>query len=359
MQMHDYIIVGQGIAGTMLAHFLLKYDKKLLIVDKQHQQSASMVAAGVVNPITGRHFIKSWRVDELIPFALSTYRELEEKFGTQLLELKNIAMIFDSISTVNNWAIRSGNTDVKDYVSDQFSSDFYDGFLKEVKDGVEFKQSGRIRLKNVLLPYKQLLQKEQDYLEESFDYNHLEIKEGCVCYKGYKARKIIFAEGYQAIYNPYFNYLPFLPAKGDILMVRIPDYPAKDKLVKHGVFIVPWKEDIYWVGSSYNKTYTTIEAVAEEGADLQARLDRVLKIPYEVIEHKTAIRPTVRDRKPFIGQHPVHKNLYLFNGMGAKGSYLSPLFAAYFVEYLEKNIPLDKEIDIKRYFKYFNAKKED
>ena len=45
--------------------------------------------------------------------------------------------------------------------------------------------------------------------------------------------------------------------------------------------------------------------------------------------------------------------------MGAKGSYLSPLFAAHFAEHLEKAIQLDKEIDIKRYFKYFNAKKEE
>ena len=355
--MHDYIIVGQGIAGTMLAHFLLKFDNNLLIVNKHQEQSASMVAAGVVNPITGRHFIKSWRVDELIPFALKTYRALEEKFDKEIFIEKNIAMIFDSINTVNNWAIRSGNPDVKDYVSDQFSTDFYGSFMKEVKDGVEFKQAGRIRLKNVILPYKKLLQEQQVYLEESFDHSLLDIRADHIVYKGHKARKIIFAEGYQAIHNPYFNYLPFVPAKGDILMIRIPNYPAKDKLVKHGVFIVPWEEDIYWVGSSYNKAFSSAEAVPEEGEDLKARLDRVLNIPYELLEHTAAIRPTVRDRKPFTGQHPVYKNLYLFNGMGAKGSYLSPLFAAHFAEYLEGKIPLDKAIDIQRYFKYFNTKK--
>jgi hypothetical protein len=31
------------------------------------------------------------------------------------------------------------------------------------------------------------------------------------------AKKIIFCEGYHAIHNPWFNYLPFQLAKGEIL----------------------------------------------------------------------------------------------------------------------------------------------
>ena len=355
--MHDYIIVGQGIAGTMLAHFLRQKHKKLLIIDRMHHQAASAVAAGIVNPITGRHFIKSWRVDELIPFAFQTYQSLEKLLGTKLLEFKNIAMIFDRINTVNNWAMRSGNPEVEAYVYPNFDPSFYRQFLEQVEDGVEFRQSGRILLKKVIENYKKLLQQEERYLEEKFEHEHLEIQTDSVVYKGHRAHRIIFAEGYQAIHNPYFNYLPFLPAKGDILMVRIPDYPANDKLVKHGVFIVPWKDDIYWVGSSYNKTYKQEAPLATEGEALKERLQRILKIDFEVLEHLCGIRPTVRDRQPFTGQHPVFSRLFLFNGMGAKGSYLSPFFAHHFAQYLDDQCPLDSSIDIKRYFKYFDKNK--
>ncbi len=354
--MHDYLIVGQGIAGTMLAHFLRQKNKKLLIVDQKHHQAASAVAAGIVNPITGRHFIKSWRVDELIPFAFQTYQTLEKTLGTPLLEFKNIARIFDRINTVNNWAMRSSSPDVKAYVHPHFEPTFYRQFLQEVEDGVEFKQSGRILLKKVIESYKKLLQQEESYLEEKFEHEYLEISTDFIAYKGHRASKIIFAEGYQVIHNPYFNYLPFLPAKGDILMVRIPNYPAKDKLIKHGVFIIPWQNDVFWVGSTYTKNYLTENPVEAEGLALEERLRRILKLDFEVLEHITGIRPTVRDRQPFTGQHPVFDRLYLFNGMGAKGSYLSPFFAHHFADYLENIHALDPSIDIKRYFKYYPSK---
>lgn len=354
--MYDYIIVGQGVAGTLVAHFLLQQGKKILVVDNQHHQAASMVAAGLINPITGRNFVKSWRIDDLIPFAIQTYQSLEKQLDISILETKNVAMLFNSVKTENDWLVRSSNPDVIDYVAKDFQLDFYKDFLEDVKNGVEFKQAGRVRLKELVLAYQTLLQKQGNYLEEYFDYQSLEIESNQVKYKEIQAKRLIFAEGFHATKNPYFNYLPFAPAKGDILMVNIPNYPAKDKLVKHGIFIIPLKEDLYWVGSTYNRDYKTIEPIPKAKKSLEERLKRVLKLPFEVVEHITAIRPTVRDRRPFIGQHPHFKALYLFNGMGAKGSYLSPLFASEFVAYLTQEKNLDAEVDIARYYRYYEEK---
>lgn len=355
--MHDYIIVGQGIAGTLVAHFLLQKGKKVLVIDNQHHQASSMVAAGLINPITGRNFVKSWRIDELIPFAIKTYQELEQQLDISILATKNVAMLFNTVKTENDWLVRSSNPDVIDYVTKDFDLDFYKDFLEDVQNGVEFKQAGRVRLKELVLAYKALLQNQENYLEEQFDYQALEVSSNQVTYKAISARRIIFAEGFQATQNPYFNYLPFAPAKGDILLVNIPNYPAKDKLVKHGIFIIHLKDDLYWIGSTYNRDYKTIDPTAKARKSLEERLRRVLKLPFEVIEHLTAIRPTVRDRRPFIGQHPHLKALYLFNGMGAKGSYLSPLFAAEFVAYLEQEKALDSEVDIARYYRYYEEDK--
>ncbi|WMX13699.1 MULTISPECIES: FAD-binding oxidoreductase [unclassified Aureispira] len=351
--MYDYIIVGQGIAGTLVAHFLLKQGKKILVIDHKHHQAASMVAAGLINPITGRNFVKSWRIDDLIPFAITTYRALEQQLDIPILELKQVAMLFNSIKTENDWLVRSSNPDIADYVTNGFRLDFYKNFLTDIQNGVEFQQAGRVRLKDLVLAYQTLLQKEQSYLEEQFDYASLVIEQNQVSYKDMVAKRIIFAEGFQAIQNPYFNYLPFAPAKGDILLVKIPNYPAPNKLVKHGVFIIHLKEDLYWIGSTYNRDYKTISPLPKAKKSLIERLERILKLPFEVVEHIAAVRPTVRDRRPFIGQHPHFKALYLFNGMGAKGSYLSPLFAAEFVAYLEGEKSLDAEVDIARYYRYY------
>lgn len=353
----DYIIVGQGIAGTLLAHFLLQENKNVMVIDDQHHQSSSMVAAGLINPITGRNYVKTWRIEELIPFALKTYQALEKELGISIIETKNIAMLFSSIKEQNDWDMRSGNADLVDYVADDFDKDFYANFMRAVEGGASFCQAGRIKMKELVLAYQNVLQNKGFYLQEKFDYQYLEIKNEGVAYKEIQAKKIIFAEGYQAIQNPYFNYLPFEPAKGDILIIKIPNYPAQKKIVKHGIFIIPLYDDIYWIGSTYNRNYTSFEPLETEKADLLKQLEWALALPFEVLEHLAAIRPTVRDRRPFIGQHPTFKNLYLFNGMGAKGSYLTPLFAAELVEHLEHEKPLDKEIDIQRYFKYFGTAK--
>lgn len=351
--MYDYIIVGQGIAGTLVAHFLLQEGKRILVIDHQHQQASSMVAAGLINPITGRNFVKSWRIDELIPFALQTYQALEKLLNIKIVETKNVAMLFNSVKTENDWVVRSSNPDVVNYVAEDFNLDFYKTFLEEVQNGVEFKQAGRVHLKELVLAYQNVLEKQGSYLIEQFDYQELTIKEDHVHYKGNLAQRIIFAEGFQATLNPFFNYLPFAPAKGDILLAKIPNYPAKEKLVKHGVFIIHLKDDLYWIGSTYNRDYKTIDPLPKARKSLEERLKRILKLPFEVVEHITAIRPTVRDRRPFIGQHPHLKPLYLFNGMGAKGSYLSPLFASEFVAYLNGSKNLDPEVNIERYYRYY------
>ena len=53
---YDFIIVGQGLAGTLLAHDLLDSKKRILIIDKHLKASASKVAGGLMNPISVRGF---------------------------------------------------------------------------------------------------------------------------------------------------------------------------------------------------------------------------------------------------------------------------------------------------------------
>jgi glycine/D-amino acid oxidase-like deaminating enzyme len=81
---------------------------------------------------------------------------------------------------------------------------------------------------------------------------------------------------------------------------------------------------------------------------LVKELSEMLKIPFTVEQHFAAIRPTVRDRKPYLGPHPKFPLLFIFNGLGAKGSSLGPYYATHFADYLEGEIELDKEVAISR-----------
>ncbi|MFT5168556.1 MAG: glycine oxidase, partial [Saprospiraceae bacterium] len=56
----DYLIIGQGLAGSLLAYQLLERGKTVQIIDNHHNGASSSIAAGIINPITGRRFAKSW-----------------------------------------------------------------------------------------------------------------------------------------------------------------------------------------------------------------------------------------------------------------------------------------------------------
>ncbi|HEX6890914.1 MAG TPA: FAD-dependent oxidoreductase, partial [Chryseolinea sp.] len=77
MQKLHYIILGHGLAGASIAVQLLKHGKKILVIDKPSPTTASRVAAGLFNPITGRKMVKSWLADKLFPFLHQYYREVE------------------------------------------------------------------------------------------------------------------------------------------------------------------------------------------------------------------------------------------------------------------------------------------
>ena len=77
----DYIIVGQGLGGTLLSFLLTERDKSHLVYDNNHHHAASLIAAGVVNPITGRKYVKSWRIEDFLPFARDTYQRMSELLG--------------------------------------------------------------------------------------------------------------------------------------------------------------------------------------------------------------------------------------------------------------------------------------
>src|SRR5688572_19676771 len=75
---YDYLIIGHGLAGSILSHFLIERGKKILVIDRLNEYSSSRVAAGLVNPVTGRRVVKSWMAEQLIPYADNFYKNLKK-----------------------------------------------------------------------------------------------------------------------------------------------------------------------------------------------------------------------------------------------------------------------------------------
>jgi glycine oxidase len=349
----DFLIVGQGIAGTILAHFLLEAGRSVHIIDDANPNSSTAVAAGLINPVTGRHFVKSWRVEEFLPTAVETYRALEQKFDTKLYHSRNIIRAIFNAGEQNEWLARTTLPGYDRFVVEPADAQSFDVFVSSVYDFIEIGEGAKVDVGQIITLYRDYFKSRECYTQTKFDHNQLKIEADGIEYEGLQAGKIIFAEGAAVKNNPFFNYLPFLGDKGEVLIIKIKD-TGFEKILKHKVYIIPTGEpDTYWVGATMQRDFENPSPTTIGYKQLVRKLEKVLTVPFEVIDHQAAVRPTVRDRRPFIGPHPVHEPLFLFNGMGSKGTSLVPFWAKHTVDHLLNGTALDKEINVKKYERYF------
>ena len=350
----DYLIVGQGIGGTLISWFLKQRGKSYFFVDNNHFQAASKIAAGVINPITGRKYVKSWRIEEFLPFAEKTYTELSAYMGLQAAYKKDIYRGLYSIQDENTWEARKSDPIAGQYIVDNPDTKEYEGKINGILSYGVLHGGLQVQLPAIVKEYRNRLKAENLILEEKMDHDDLIIVNQGVEYKNIRAKHIIFAEGYHSQFNPYFKYLPFEPAKGDVLIIKIEGTPFRN-ILRHKVFIAPIDDVHYWVGSDYRWKFEDDSPNLEKKAQMVEILDKILNVPYEIVAHIAGIRPCVKGRRPFLGRHPKFSNMSIFNGLGTKGASLGPYWANHLIAHLEDADKLDIEVDINRFQSEVNS----
>ncbi len=346
----NYIIVGQGLAGTILAQTLLKLGKSIIIIDEPTLSKASKIAAGLYNPVVFKRLVKSWMADELVPYMDYFYRDAEQLLGIQFYFKKQIVRLFAEEQEKTLW-LKKTDEPVGKYLSKTIENNFLSDVIYNPLGSANVIDAGNLDTRLFLEKFRAYFKTNNALLEEIFDYTQLKKFENYVSYKNYTADKIIFCEGYETTKNPYFNWLPFKLTKGETITIKILGEHQIDfeKVINKSVFILPIGSGIYKVGATYEWNELN-ENITEKGrSEMADKLQKVLKIPFEIIDHQAGIRPTVNDRRPLIGLHPQYPTLGVFNGLGTKGVMLAPYFAKQFVNFLENNLPLEKDVDIKRF----------
>lgn len=333
-----------------MAYELLRKGKTIQIFDNNFQGNSSKVAAGIINPVTGRRIVKGWLIDDLIPAARTFYKRIENLLNQKFHHQRNVLRVLFSIKEENLWLEKTGDSLVEKYV---IESNDYGLFKNKITEGEalgEVQYSAQIDMPLLLEKSQEFFSNEGMMNVELFDYDQVEIETEKVVYKNIEAEKIIFCEGHQGRKNPWFGDLPFEVAKGEVLFIKIPNADFK-KILKHKLFIVPLQNDIYWIGSTYEWDDLDENPTEKEKHSLIKKLDKILTIPYEIVDHKAAIRPSTIDRRPFLGLHPEHNCLGILNGLGTKGASLAPYFVNQFVEFLLEKRPINKEANIDRFKK--------
>jgi glycine/D-amino acid oxidase-like deaminating enzyme len=341
----DVLIIGQGICGTFLGRELERVGLSYLVIDEERRDSASRAAAGLINPVTGRRIVKTWMIDELLPFV----REAYAGFGEGLLREVSVVDFFPTPQMRVAFAgrceegaewLRLGERGEEHRWEGLFRSDFGYGviepcFLVDVQELLarargEMKERGLLRA-------------------ECFASPELDIGGSGVRYRDIEARWVIFCDGVAAAGAGFFERLPFAPNKGEVLIIEAPALEDCGVVFKRGLSLVPWSEGLFWVGSSYEWSFDNPGPTAAFRERTEVTLRDWLRVPFRTVEHLAAVRPATLERRPFVGLHPVYPVVGILNGMGTKGCSLAPFFARQLAALLGKGVPVMAEADVRRF----------
>lgn len=346
MKKVDYIIVGCGLAGIAFCEQLRVNNKSFLVFDDASQHS-SLVAVGLYNPVVLKRFTEVWKAKELLNLALPKYRILEEFLKINLDYKIPVYRKFSSIEEQNQWFSAADKPSLENYLSIHIKKKS-NPVLKAPFGFGEVLQTGRIDTNKLVKYYRIYLEEHYSIIKEKFDFNNLVIKDDFVEYNDIKAKQIVCAEGFGVANNPFFKQLPLNVAKGEIIIIKAPDLKI-DFVLKSSVFIAPIGDDLYSVGATYNWDDNTIAITKNGREELENKLKSLISCEYEVIDQVAGIRPTVKDRRPLVGVHSKHKNVFVLNGLGTRGVMIAPYVAEQLYNLIENNIPLDNDININRF----------
>ena len=343
----DYLIIGQGLAGSLLAWELIKRNCNVIIIDNG-LENASQVAAGLINPITGQRFVKSFGIDYLLPTAKNYYEELAYTFQQSFYIEKTMIRIFNNNKESNSAIKRLDQADYHPYLGKLDTSPNTLNNICSPFGFIEQNETGYLLIKDLLACFKDFFITNECYKQATVAYQDIQI-EPLIKWQDITAKRIIFCEGYHSGYNPWFSLLPFQLVKGEILTLRHTQ-PLSNKILNFGNWLIPLDNQLFRIGATFDRENINDLPTELGKSSLIRSLQTITNsfIEIDEIKHQANIRPCTLDKEPFIGHHPLHPQISIFNGFGAKGSLQLPWYTQKFSDALLKGTPIPSAIN--RYY---------
>jgi glycine/D-amino acid oxidase-like deaminating enzyme len=337
---HDVLIIGQGLAGTVLSETLAAQGKRVAVFDVPKAGRSSQVAAGLVNPVVLRRTVPSWRAMAMLDVAGAFYRELEAQCGTRFWHPLSVVGLFPSPHEAELWEKRLADPEVAPFLDRGPSADpVLRSFPQPHGHGV-VKHGAWLDVASMLALHRKRWLAAGDLVEQEVKDSDIRRSAEGVGVLGYSAPLLVHCAG------PFAAVPGLVPVRGEGLTVRIPGL-GLESVVHRKVFVLPIGNDMYKVGATFAWSDVWSGPTAEARRWLTACLEELVDRPYEVLEHWAGVRPAARDRRPILGRIGAHEAV--FNGLGSRGVLLSPWSAQHLCDQLFKGRPVDPEVDPARF----------
>lgn len=334
----DFLIIGQGIAGSSLAYELQTFGAKVFVLDNASENTSSLRAGAIIHAYTSSHWVRNAAAEKYLKTALAQYQDLGSKM--------DIEFLYPSILKL--WE-REQNIFTGEVHQSAFSTQAQRrlNFVWHLDAGA------------TINAYRQFLTETNSYRKAAFDYGQLIIEKAQIRYQDILAKKIIFCEGALARHNPFFmDRFQFTLNRGDVLILQIPLLAALDKGMgeiqniyeKKGIRLIPLSGDKFWCGSNNLWQLDELKPSLLFKEQTQETLKDWLSVPFKILAHTATQRPTTAGQFPLLGLLPTCPEIGIMNGLGTRGFLRAPKYAKALAEMLLSGNEQIKDYDNEKFW---------
>ena len=340
----DFLIVGQGLAGSLLAKELLRRGRSVHVVDDRWKSSSSQVAAGLMTPLTGRRFTLTKDYPELFASAQARLTELGVFRPIQVYRM------FVDVEQRGKGLKRTECKSCQPFIARVTSArGELDPGLTDTFGGA-LMNGAWVDLPKLLADVRAELLAAGNLTEAAFDSAEAALSAEGVRWRTLRAGAIIYCDGYKSALRGPFTYLPWQPAKGEALTLRS-DVPDKPFILNREGWALPlgqgvWRTGTNWQWDQLDETPTELQKEKLIG---RFRGYFGQDVSVEVTAHIAGVRPCTSDNHPFLGTHPTQSRTHLFNGLGPRGTVWAPAMADEMAAYLCDGTALRPECNLSRF----------
>ena len=323
----SWTIVGQGLAGSCLAWELWKREVPFRIIEREDGGS-SRVAAGLINPVTGKNFQPSRDIAKLLPQAIEFYKQLETMLDTGFWHPLPILRLAADDKQWAKMQDKAALPEIAQWIAEgptpMVGSDWIGRLVLH--------GGGR-------LDTKTFLDASRAFFIEQGCYNMGEVPvDDAPAYT-------VWCEGAVGLMKN--RYGTHRCAKGEILTVEAKDWQENAIRIGAGGWLIPLGEKQFRVGATYEWDELD-ESPTEQGRkQLESFAAKLGGPEFRVINHEAGIRPILRRSQPLIG--PIGRDQWMFNALGSKGSLYAPGIAAQLADWLVDGKEADAHYDYRNF----------
>lgn len=321
----DALIIGQGLAGTTLAWALLRLKARLVICDDPAHSGASMVAAGLATPVTGRALRVRGDFAEDMAYCRHSYRLAEMATGQRFWQEKTALRLFADASSMAK--ARAAAASHPDHLV--LGGTPPAGLAPLVEVG-EMPQAARLDVAGYCNASRTAFEQLGCFAAarvapSDVEPGDLDVH---VATGPWRARVVIWCGGAADSNNAWLPDEALRPARGEMIRVHLPGLATSSVMHRAGHWLRPLLgANEYQFGATYDHDDPVPHITDRARATLMGNLSNWIEHEPRLIDQVAGVRPVAADRQPFARAHAVHRRVLMFNGLGSHGVLAAPRLA--------------------------------